>query len=77
MSKNILETLEDIISGDNGVTSTYERKDTDEVSRAFETVKHMNEHQLDQIEKQIGARRERLRALKEQEQENNPYRFPE
>jgi len=77
MAKNILETLEDIISSDGGVTSVYERKDSDEVSSAFETVKHMNEQQLDQLEKQIGARRERLRVLKEQKDQQNPYRFPE
>ena len=77
MAKNILETLEDIISSDGGVTSVYERKDSDEVSSAFETVKHMNEQQLDQLEKQIGARRERLRVLKEQKGQQNPYKFPE
>lgn len=77
MSKNILETLDDIITSEKGVSSVYERKDLDEVSHAFETVKQMNETQLEQLEKQIGARRERLRVLKEQRNSENPYSFPE
>lgn len=73
---NILESLDQVLNSE-GVTSDYRRKDDDAISHTFEKVNEMSENQLDQLEKQIAARRERLQMLKEQNKKSNPYRYPE
>jgi len=71
---NILETLDDILSTNKGYTTSYHRKDSDEVANVYEAVDNMDETQLAMLEKKINMRKERLQFLKEQK--TDPRNFP-
>lgn len=76
MANYLDDLVNDILSEERGVTTTPASSSsvicsTD--SDLFYRIKHMNETQLNMLEKQIERRKEQL----EESKTKNPYKFPE